>query len=108
MVLTNLLNNAFFTVLEKAKLFRDVVPEVTISTIFTDSNFEIHIRDNGRGINATEMKQLFSPFFTTKPTAKGTGLGLYLSQDIIKEHKGNISVNTKEGEYTEFIIVIPK
>jgi signal transduction histidine kinase/ligand-binding sensor domain-containing protein len=108
MVLTNLLNNAFFTVSEKAKLFRDVIPEVVISTIFTDNNFEIHIRDNGRGINATEMKQLFSPFFTTKPTAKGTGLGLYLSQDIVKEHKGSISVNTKEGEYTEFIIIIPK
>jgi len=106
--LLNLLNNAFYAVIEKSKLSAGFKPEVRISTKFAESSFEIKIRDNGKGILAVELKQLFSPFFTTKPTAKGTGLGLYLSQDIVKEHKGDITVDTKEGEYTEFTISIPK
>ncbi len=107
-VFYNLLSNAFYEVLEKSKLDKDYKPMVKISTRLKHEGFEIRIHDNGNGILETEMKQLFSPFFTTKPTAKGTGLGLYMSQDIIKEHKGSITVDTKVNEYTEFIINIPK
>jgi signal transduction histidine kinase/ligand-binding sensor domain-containing protein len=107
-VLMNLLHNAFYVVTEKARITPGYIAKLTASTTFADNSFQIKIWDNGKGINAAEMKQLFQPFFTTKPTAKGTGLGLYLSQDIVKEHKGEITVNTKEGEFTEFTITIPK
>jgi signal transduction histidine kinase/ligand-binding sensor domain-containing protein len=107
-VLYNLLNNALYEVIEKAAITKDYAALVKVSTKLKHDGFEIRLWDNGNGILETEMKQLFSPFFTTKPTAKGTGLGLYMSQDIIKEHKGNITVDTKVNEYTEFIITIPK
>ena len=107
-VLNNLLINAYYVVAEKHKTHAAHAPQITVSTIFSQDQFEISIRDNGKGISAVEQKQLFQPFFTTKPTAKGTGLGLYLSQEIIKEHKGSITVKTEENSYTEFIITIPK
>jgi len=107
-VLMNLLHNAFYVVTEKARITPGYTAKLSASTSFSNAGFQIKIWDNGKGINATEMKQLFQPFFTTKPTAKGTGLGLYLSQDIVKEHKGEITVDTKDGEFTEFTITIPK
>ena len=107
-VLNNLLINAYYVVAEKQKAHAQHLPQVTVTTIFNEDNFEIIIEDNGKGISAMEQKQLFQPFFTTKPTAKGTGLGLYLSQEIIKEHRGAITVKTQENQFTEFIISIPK
>jgi signal transduction histidine kinase len=69
---------------------------------------EIRLRDNGPGIPAKVLNKIFQPFFTTKPTGQGTGLGLSLAYDIItKEHGGTISVESVEGEYTEFILQIP-
>ena len=65
------------------------------------------MRDNGNGISSTIINKIFQPFFTTKPTGQGTGLGLSLSYDIIKTHGGEIKVNTKENEFTEFVINIP-
>jgi signal transduction histidine kinase len=65
------------------------------------------VRDNGSGIPPKIMDKIFQPFFTTKPTGQGTGLGLSISYDIIKAHGGQIKVNTKEGEFTEFIIQFP-
>lgn len=106
-VIVNMINNACYAVYEREKTTKGYIPEICITTKFLTHEFELTIRDNGKGIPAQELKQLFSPFFTTKPTAKGTGLGLYLCQDIVKSHKGNIHVNSKEGEFTEFIITIP-
>ncbi|MEO8231890.1 MAG: ATP-binding protein, partial [Ignavibacteriota bacterium] len=70
---------------------------------------EIRIGDNGNGIPADVRENIFNPFFTTKPSGEGTGLGLSLSYEIItKEHNGEIKVETKEGMFTEFIITLPK
>ena len=70
---------------------------------------EIRIRDNGNGIPKEVIDKIFNPFFTTKPAGVGTGLGLSITYDIIREeHKGEITVNTQPGEFTEFVIVIPK
>ncbi|MGH7452144.1 MAG: sensor histidine kinase, partial [bacterium] len=70
---------------------------------------EIRIRDNGTGIPAVIRNKIFNPFFTTKPTGQGTGLGLSISYEIIvQKHKGEIKVETEEGRFTEFIIVLPK
>jgi signal transduction histidine kinase len=67
---------------------------------------QIKIADNGNGIPQKVLDKIFQPFFTTKPTGQGTGLGLSLSYDIIKAHNGEIRVETKEGEGTEFIILL--
>jgi len=65
------------------------------------------VRDNGPGIPSNIVDKIFQPFFTTKPTGQGTGLGLSLSYDIVKAHGGEINVETKEGEGSEFIIQLP-
>jgi signal transduction histidine kinase/ligand-binding sensor domain-containing protein len=106
-VIGNLINNACYSVHEKSIKTENHQPVVTITTVFKENELEIKVHDNGMGINQGEMKQLFAPFFTTKPTAKGTGLGLYMSQDIVKTHKGNITVESEEGAFTEFVIIIP-
>ena len=70
---------------------------------------EIRIWDNGNGIPTSIREKVFNPFFTTKPAGVGTGLGLSLSYDIItQEHKGELALDTKEGEYTEFVITLPR
>ena len=70
---------------------------------------EIRIRDNGTGIPESLTEKIFNPFFTTKPAGEGTGLGLSISHDIIvKQHGGRINVDTREGEFTEFTIVLPR
>ncbi|GAA4446348.1 hypothetical protein GCM10023189_01370 [Nibrella saemangeumensis] len=106
-VIMNLVNNAVYSIYEKSLRVNAYTPELFIKTRFSSEGLEVRVKDNGKGISETEVKQLFSPFFTTKPTAKGTGLGLFLSQDIIKMHRGNITVDTQEGEYTEFNIMLP-
>ena len=68
---------------------------------------EIKVSDNGNGIPQKVLDKIFQPFFTTKPTGQGTGLGLSLSYDIIKAHGGEIKINTIEGEFTEFLIQLP-
>ncbi len=88
------------------------VPTVSVSTkkLVTPSEvggIEIHVKDNGTGIPKKVLDKIFQPFFTTKPTGQGTGLGLSLSYDIIKAHGGEIKVETKEGEGAEFIIMLP-
>ena len=82
-------------------------PTVTVSTKRNGDTIEIHVRDNGNGIPASVMDKIFQPFFTTKPTGQGTGLGLSLSYDIVKAHGGEIKVVTKEGESTAFTIYLP-
>lgn len=107
-VVVHLVNNACFAVDEKAKKNKDFKPQINVSTAFLDNNIKICIRDNGLGMPKVEKEKLFAPFYTTKPTSKGTGLGLYMSMDIMKAHKGSINLNSKEGEYTEFVIILPK
>jgi signal transduction histidine kinase/ligand-binding sensor domain-containing protein len=108
-VLLNLFNNAFYAVNQKSKTAGiDYKPQVRISTSAEKNNVIIKVKDNGNGIPAAIKDKIMQPFFTTKPTGEGTGLGLSLSYDIIvKGHNGSISVDTKEGEFTEFTIQLP-
>ena len=108
-VLLNLFNNAFYAVNEKRRqLNGSYKPVVSVTTKKLDKKIEIAVRDNGIGIPKNALNKIFQPFFTTKPTGEGTGLGLSLSYDIItKAYGGELKVNTKESEYTEFIIELP-
>ncbi|HEX6892416.1 MAG TPA: ATP-binding protein [Chryseolinea sp.] len=106
-VILNLVNNAFYAVNERKKQERDTYePLVIVSTKKIDSKVEIKVTDNGGGITEAIIKKIFQPFFSTKPTGQGTGLGLSLSYDIVRAHGGDITVETKEGE-TTFIVQIP-
>src|SRR5436190_933984 len=116
-VILNLINNAFYAVSEKAKQnLSGYEPCVMLTTkklnVRPDDpvrrgKVEIKVKDNGNGIPQKVLNKIFQPFFTTKPTGQGTGLGLSLSYDIIKTHGGEIKVETKEGEGSEFIIQMP-
>jgi signal transduction histidine kinase len=108
-VLLNLFNNAFYAVSQKkANLNGKYQPEVSVSTKAIYDKVEIKVKDNGTGIPDDVKQKIFQPFFTTKPTGEGTGLGLSLSYDIItKGHAGVLKVDTQEGEFCEFIISLP-
>ena len=107
-VVLNLINNAFYAVIEKAKQnIPGYDPTVTVSTKRLGNQAEIKVKDNGNGISQKILDKIFQPFFTTKPTGQGTGLGLSLSYDIIKAHGGEIKVETKEGEGSQFIVQLP-
>ncbi len=108
-VILNLITNAFYAVTEKKKLYPEgYEPTVTVSTKKVDKKIEIKVKDNGTGIPQKALDKIFQPFFTTKPTGQGTGLGLSLSYDIVtKGHGGELKVETMEAEYTEFIIILP-
>lgn len=108
-VLLNLINNAFYAVNQKQKTAGDdYKPTVTVSTFASSSGgWGVKVRDNGTGIPDNIKDKIMQPFFTTKPTGEGTGLGLSLSYDIIvKGHGGSIEVDSKADEYTEFTIMI--
>jgi len=113
-VLLNLINNAFYSVSEKQR--REIPgyePTIKVSTkrlrdSFNPDRVEIRVADNGNGVPKKVLDKIFQPFFTTKPTGLGTGLGLSLSYDIItRGHGGELKVETKEGEGAEFIIILP-
>jgi signal transduction histidine kinase len=107
-VVLNLINNAFYTVTEKKKQNGPgYEPTVSVSTKKMNGRVEIKVKDNGKGIPQKVLDKIFQPFFTTKPTGQGTGLGLSLSYDIIKAHGGELKVETKENEYAEFMISLP-
>jgi len=116
-VLLNLYNNAFYAVSEKKKQqAKNYEPTVSIKTKKLDARpddpvgrgkIEVRVKDNGNGIPQKVIDKVFQPFFTTKPTGQGTGLGLSLSYDIVKAHGGEIKVETKEGEGSQFIIALP-
>jgi signal transduction histidine kinase len=106
-VLFSILNNAMYALFEKSIKDVHFTPKITVKTAFYDETVEICVQDNGTGISDMEKNQLFSPFFTTKPTSKGTGLGLFISQDIVRAHKGSIAVDTKPEVYTAFTIILP-
>ncbi|MRR38125.1 serine/threonine protein kinase, partial [bacterium] len=106
----NIVNNACYAANDKRKTAKNgFTPIVRVSARGVNGAVEIRIRDNGNGIPPAVREKIFNPFFTTKPAGVGTGLGLSLSYDIItQEHKGDIRVETQPGEYTEFIITIPR
>jgi signal transduction histidine kinase len=107
-VLLNLITNAFYAVSEKKKLIEgDYEPVVTVRTKKNIDKVFIKVADNGNGIPQKVLDKIFQPFFTTKPTGQGTGLGLSLSYDIVKAHGGELKVETKEGEGCTFIIQLP-
>jgi signal transduction histidine kinase len=108
-VLLNLFNNAFYAVNQKQKTAgADYKPEVSVSTSIENGFVTIKVKDNGTGIPDAIKEKILQPFFTTKPTGEGTGLGLSLSYDIIvKGHGGKIIIESKDAEGSEFIIVLP-
>jgi two-component system NtrC family sensor kinase len=108
-VFLNLINNAFWAVNERRKKGETgYEPKVTVNTqLKANSQVLIAIKDNGTGMTDAVKAKVFQPFFTTKPTGQGTGLGLSLSYDIIKAHGSTIKINTIENEGTEFIIELP-
>ena len=109
-VILNLINNAFYAVNEKQKqnLNDGYEPTVTVSTTKQNGKVEVRINDNGNGIPQKLLDKIFQPFFTTKPTGQGTGLGLSLAYDIItKGHGGELKVETKEGTGSAFSIFLP-
>jgi len=107
-VLVNLINNAFYAVNEKQKQRVNAYePAVTVSTKKVNDKIQIRVKDNGNGISQKILDKLFQPFFTTKPTGQGTGLGLSLAYDIVKAHGGEIKVQTTESEGSEFIVQLP-
>src|SRR5665213_2428898 len=108
-VLLNLFNNAFYAVNQKAKTVgADYKPEVILTTLRENGNLLIKVKDNGVGIPDAIKKKILQPFFTTKPTGEGTGLGLSLSYDIlVKGHNGTLDINSVEGEGSEFIVRLP-
>jgi two-component system, NtrC family, sensor kinase len=106
-VVLNLINNAFYAVDEKRKQIGDgYEPTVTVSTKKNNGKIEISVKDNGNGIPQKVLDKIFQPFFTTKPTGQGTGLGLSLSYDIVKAHGGELKVETKEGEGSMFTMLL--
>jgi len=107
-VVLNLINNAFYVVNEKAKRsINGYEPAVILGTKGLNGTVEIAVRDNGSGVPDSIREKIFQPFFTTKPTGQGTGLGLSLSYDIVKAHGGELNVETKEGEGSVFTIRLP-
>jgi len=107
-VILNLLNNAFYAVREQRSQMGDKYePTVSISTEKSGDKVSISVKDNGHGIPQKVLEKIFQPFFTTKPTGQGTGLGLSLSYDIVKAHGGEIKVETKQTEGATFIIQLP-
>ena len=107
-VLLNLINNAFYAVSERKKHEDNGYdPIVTVKTRKLKDRSEISVQDNGTGIPKEALDKIFQPFFTTKPTGQGTGLGLSLSYDIVKAHGGELKVESKVGQGTTFIIELP-
>ncbi|MCY3683943.1 MAG: ATP-binding protein [Gemmatimonadetes bacterium] len=111
-VFLNMVGNACYATDEKRRAIEadngeTFFPTLSLSTRRMDDRIEISIKDNGNGIPPEVVDKIFNPFFTTKPTDKGTGLGLALSNDIVREHGGNIRVVSEPGEFTEMIVELP-
>jgi len=109
-VFLNVAHNACYAAYEKKKAVgKDFIPQMRVGTKNLGNHIEIRIRDNGNGIPPEVLDKIFHPFFTTKPPGQGTGLGLSISHDIIVQgHQGQFQVETEVGNYTEFIITLPK
>ena len=107
-VILNLITNAFYVVSErKLQQPNGYEPTVSVKTKKNGNQVLISVKDNGKGIPQKVLEKIFQPFFTTKPTGEGTGLGLSMSYDIVKAHGGELKVETNEGEGSQFIIILP-
>ncbi len=107
-VILNLITNAFYVVKQKKEQQKEPYePTVSVRTKKNKDTISISVKDNGNGIPQAIKEKIFQPFFTTKPSGEGTGLGLSLSYDIVKSHGGQLKVETKVGEGTEFTIILP-
>jgi signal transduction histidine kinase len=108
-VFLNIANNGCYAANQKRIQHGDSFrPRLRVTTSHSGNQVEVRMHDNGTGIPKSALQKIFNPFFTTKPTGMGTGLGLSLSyQIVVEQHKGSIRVNTEEGEYTEFVITLP-
>ncbi len=112
-VILNLITNAFYAVNEKKSSYgkdsgdKNYEPTVSVITKKINNRVEISVADNGNGIPPKVIDKIFQPFFTTKPTGQGTGLGLSLSYDIVKAHGGELKVETSQGEGSVFTIILP-
>lgn len=110
-LLLNLIGNACYALQERKSGTEDpsYQPELRVCTKEHGDHVEMRIRDNGTGIPESVKEKIFEPFYTTKPTGEGTGLGLSLSYEtVVQQHRGQMTVDSKEGEYTEFIINLPR
>ena len=111
-VFLNIVGNACYATEEKRRASVEAggeryMPTVSLKTRRHEDKLEVRIRDNGSGMPPDVVEKIFNPFFTTKPTGQGTGLGLAMSSDIVREHGGSIRVETEPGEFTEMIIDLP-
>ena len=108
-VILNLINNSCYALYQKkTAAYEPFEPQIHLETHQDERNVIIKIWDNGPGIPEKISKNIFDPFYTTKPAGSGTGLGLSLSYEIItQQHHGTLTVNSKAGEYTEFTITLP-
>ena len=109
-VFLNLISNGFYAATKRKEASEESFePTLSAATKNFGNRVEIRIRDNGTGIPQEVKEKIFNPFFTTKPAGEGTGLGLSMSHDIVvKQHGGRIDVDTKQGEFTEFVISLPR
>jgi len=109
-VLLNLFTNAFYAVQKRQQQGAEpgYQPTVRVATCRQGDDVLITVRDNGTGIPADVRQKIFQPFFTTKPSGEGTGLGLSLAHDIVVQgHGGELTVSSEEGQYTEFVVRLP-
>lgn len=103
-LLTNLYDNAFYALKKKKQSQPQFEPQLDVQTHREGNRIRIRVRDNGTGIPPQILQKIYQPFFTTKPTGEGTGLGLSLGYEIVKAHRGNMHVDSKEGEFSEFVV----
>ena len=107
-VITNIVDNACYESMKRKQKENDFVPSLEIKTENPDGSVKIKIKDYGYGMPESVKEKIFNPFFTTKPTGEGTGLGLSLSYDIVTNgHNGNLLVESQENQFTEFTIILP-
>jgi two-component system, NtrC family, sensor kinase len=106
-LLSNIYENAFYSMEQKARQQPGYQPQLDVQTGRVGNLIRISIKDNGSGIPPKILQKIYQPFFTTKPTGEGTGLGLSLGYDIVKAHRGEMRVNSVEGEYAEFVVELP-
>ena len=106
-VILNLVGNACYATAERSRSETGHQPTMWLSTARAEGTVEIQIKDNGNGMSEEVIEKIFNPFFTTKPTDRGTGLGLSLSNDIVREHGGTITPESEPGKYARFTVRIP-
>ena len=102
----NIVSNAYFAMHEKSETVEEYEPSLSVSTRRIDDSVEIRIRDNGPGIADDVVRRIFNPFFSTRDGAVGAGLGLPLAADVARRYGGDLLVNTKVGEYAEFVMTL--